>query len=163
MPVPPLGPVPGLGFAELISTHPLIRIADNSSAAEVASVAEEVPVAMVYNGEPFVVMMASPGDFEDLAFGFSVTEGIVSSCADVSVSEVVKHSRGVEVQMLVNDDAAHRLAERRRGITARTGCGVCGIESIDEVLRVLHPVPLGGTFTVDALWRAAAELEERQP
>jgi FdhD protein len=163
MPVPPLGPVPGLGYAELLSTHPLIRIADNSSAAEAASVAEEVPVAMVYNGEPFVVMMASPADFEDLAFGFSVTEGIVSATAEVRVSEVVKHSRGVEVQMLVSDDAARRLAERRRGITARTGCGVCGIESIDEVLRVPRAVSASGSFTVDALWRAAAELEERQP
>src|SRR3954469_1447115 len=114
----PLGPVPGLGYAALLSTHPLIRIADNSSAAEAASVAEEVPVAMVYNGEPFVVMMASPADFEDLAFGFSVTEGIVSATAEVKVSEVVKHSRGVEVQMLVSDDAARRLSERRRGITA---------------------------------------------
>src|SRR4051812_15320679 len=156
MPASPLGPVPGLGYAELLSTHPLIKIAENSSAPDAASVAEEVPVAMVYNGEPFVVMMASPGNFEDLAFGFSVTEGIVSSSSDLRVSEVVKHSRGVEVQMLVSEDAAHRLTERRRGITARTGCGVCGIESIDEVLRVLHPVPMGGAFTVDALWRAAA-------
>jgi len=163
MPATPLGPVPGLGYAELLSTHPLIRIAENSSATDEASVAEEVPVAMVYNGEPFVVMMASPADFEDLAIGFSVTEGIVGAPADVTVAEVVKHSRGVEVQMTVSDDAARRLGERRRGITARTGCGVCGIESIDEVLRVPHVVSPGGTFVVDALWRAAAELEERQP
>lgn len=163
MPATPLGPVPGLGYAELFSTHPLIRIAESSSAADAASVAEEVPVAMVYNGDPFVVMMASPGDLEDLAVGFSVTEGIVGTASEVRISEVVKHSRGVEVQMVVSDDAARRLAERRRGITARTGCGVCGIESIDEVLRVPRPVPAGGTFSVEALWRAAAELEGRQP
>src|SRR6185436_18434737 len=150
MPATPLGPVPGLGYAELFSTHPLIRVAENSSATDAASVAEEVPVAMVYNGEPFVVMMASPADFEDLAIGFSVTEGIVGASTDVTVAEVVKHSRGVEVQMIVNADAARRLGERRRGITARTGCGVCGIESIDEVLRVPHVVSAGGTFTVDA-------------
>jgi FdhD protein len=118
---------------------------------------------MVYNGEPFVVMMASPADFEDLAFGFSVTEAIVSASSEVEVSEVVRHSRGVEVQMLVSDEAALRLAERRRGITARTGCGVCGIESIDEVLRVPRPVSASGGLTIDALWRAAAELEQRQP
>src|SRR4051812_41069778 len=119
MPATPLGPVPGLGYAELLSTHSLIRVAEDSSATDTASVAEEVPVAMVYNGEPFVVVMASPADFEDLAIGFSVTEGIVGSADEAKVLEVVKHSRGVEVQMQVSDDAAHRIAERRRGISAR--------------------------------------------
>lgn len=163
MPATPLGPVPGLGHAALLSTHPLIRIAEHSSATGAAAVAEEVPVAMVYNGEPFVVVMASPADFEDMAIGFSVTEGIVGAPGDLRVVEVVRHSRGVEVQMQVSDEAARRLAERRRGITARTGCGVCGIESIDEVLRIPRPVSAGAAFNIEALWRAAAELEGRQP
>jgi FdhD protein len=147
----------------LLSTHPLIRITDSSSGPDAAAVAEEVPVAMVYNSEPFVVVMASPADFADLAIGFSVTEGIVESGSDVRIVETVRHSRGVEVQMEIADDAARRLAERRRGISARTGCGVCGIESIDEVLRVPRRVATAGSFALDALWRAAAELEERQP
>jgi FdhD protein len=163
MPATPLGPVPGLGYAKLTSTHPLVRIAENTASPEAASVAEEVPVAMVYNGEPFVVVMASPADFEDLAVGFSVTEGIVDAAADVEITEVARHSRGVEVQMRVSDQAARRIAERRRGISARTGCGVCGIESIDEVLRVPRAVRSDAHFNVDALWRAAAELEKRQP
>src|ERR1044072_8338665 len=156
MPASPLGPVPGLGYADLVSTHPMVRLDKADAAASSASIAEEVPVAMVYNGEPFVVMMASPADFEDLAIGFSVTEGIVAGAAQVSIADVVKHSRGVEVQMEVSEAAAQRIAERRRGISARTGCGVCGNESIDEGLRVSRPVGVGGNFTVDALWRAAA-------
>jgi FdhD protein len=163
MPSSPLGPVPGLGYADLISQHPLVRISDAAADPDTAPIAEEVPVAMVYNGEPFVVVMASPADFEDLAVGFSVTEGIVGSAAEMRVVEVVRHSRGVEVQMQVSDGAAQRLAERRRGISARTGCGVCGIESIDEVLRVPRPISSEARFTHDALWRAAAELEARQP
>ena len=163
MPATPLGPVPGLGYADLLSTHALIRVADGASTADSASVAEEVPVAMVYNGEPFVVVMASPGNLEDLAIGFSVTEGIVAAASEARVIEVVRHSKGVEVQMHVGEDAANRIADRRRGISARTGCGVCGIESIDEVLRVPHPVGTAGEFRLEALWRAAAELEERQP
>jgi formate dehydrogenase accessory protein FdhD len=163
MPATPLGPVPGLGYANLLRTHDLLRVAESTSAADSASVAEEVPVAMVYNGEPFVVVMASPADFEDLAIGFSVTEGIVGTASEAKVSEVVKHSRGVEVQMHIGEEAAHRIAERRRGMSARTGCGVCGIESIDEVLRVSHPVRAAGAFTLDALWRASSELEARQP
>lgn len=163
MPATPLGPVPGLGYADLLRTHRLIRVAEGTSATDSASVAEEVPVAMVYNGEPFVVMMASPADFEDLAIGFSVTEAIVGAASEVTVSDVVKHSRGVEVQMHISEQAAHRIAERRRGISARTGCGVCGIESIDEVLRVSRPVEATSVFTLEALWRAASELEARQP
>ena len=163
MPATPLGPVPGLGYTELLSTHALIRVAEEGAANETASVAEEVPVAMIYNAEPFVVMMASPADFEDLAVGFSVTEGIVDGPSEVRIVEVVKHSRGVEVQMQVSDAAGQRIAERRRGISARTGCGVCGIESIDEVLRVSQPVRVSGSFSLEALWRAASELEGRQP
>jgi FdhD protein len=163
MPSTPLGPVPGLGYADLIRNRSLVRLADGSSEAGAASVAEEVPVAMVYNGAPFVVVMASPADFEDLAVGFSFTEGIVDSPADLVIGDVVRHSRGVEVQMRIGDTAAARIAERRRGISARTGCGVCGIESIEEVLRAPRAVPDGQRFNVDALWRVAGELDRRQP
>src|SRR5690349_15315240 len=114
MPATPLGPVPGLGYAELLSTHALIRVDEGRAAKGSAAVAEEVPVAMVYNGDPFVVMMASPSDFEDLAVGFSVTEGIVGASSDVKITDVVRHSRGVEVQMQISPDAAQRIAERRR-------------------------------------------------
>jgi FdhD protein len=155
----PVGPIPGLGYADLLSTRSLIRITDDSAAPDSASVAEEVPVAMVYNGAPFVVVMASPADLEDLGVGFSATEGI----GEVRSIAIVKHSRGVEVQMEVSEEAAARVAERRRTISARTGCGVCGIESIDEVLRLPHPVSASDTFETESLWRAAADLEKRQP
>jgi FdhD protein len=159
----PLGPVPGLGFAKLASTHSVIRMTDGTVTSEATPVAEEVPVAMIYNGEPFVVMMASPADLEDLAFGFSITEGIVERASELRVIDLVRHSRGIEIQMAIPDTAAARIAERRRGISARTGCGVCGIESIDEVLRAPAKVASEATFDAGALWRAAAELESRQP
>jgi formate dehydrogenase accessory protein FdhD len=163
MPAEPLGPVPGLGYADLISSHPLVRIGEASAKDEIAPIAEEIPVALVYNGDPFVVVMASPADLEDLGVGFSVTEGIVGSAAEIGGLEVVRHSRGIELQMHVGADVVARLAERRRGISARTGCGVCGIESIDEVLRPPQAVPSTTTFDPAALWRASAELESRQP
>jgi FdhD protein len=163
MPSDSLGPVPGLGYADLASTHRFVRLDDASASSDAALVAEEVPVALVYNGVSFVVVMASPSHFEDLAIGFSVTEGVVEGATQVKVVEVVKHSRGVEVQMTIPDDAAARIAERRRGISARTGCGICGIESIDEVLRAPVIVADGGRVTTEALWRAAGELEARQP
>ena len=73
MPTRPLGPVPGLGYADLISSYPLVRIEDAAATSATAAVAEEIPVALVYNGDPFVVVMASPADLEDLGIGFSVT------------------------------------------------------------------------------------------
>ena len=159
----PLGPVPGLGYAELVSEHRLLRISDQSPSSDLSSVAEEIPVALVYNGEPFVVVMASPADLEDLAIGFSLTEGVIEQWTEPRRIEVVRHSRGIELQIEVNEADASRLAGRRRGISARTGCGVCGIESIDEVLRVPRVVTSSDTVPIDALWRAAAELEARQP
>lgn len=163
MRVTPLGPVPGLGYSDLVSTHPLIRLNQTSAGDDVSSVAEEIPVALVYNGDPFVVVMASPADLEDLATGFSLTEGVIATADGLHAVEVVRHSRGIELQIRIGDAEAARLAGRRRGISARTGCGVCGIESIDEVLRPPVPVSAAGRFQADALWRAAAELESRQP
>jgi FdhD protein len=159
----PLGPVPGLGYAELVSEHRLLRVSDQPASSDLSSVAEEIPVALVYNGEPFVVVMASPADLEDLAIGFSLTEGIIEAGTEPRRIDVVRHSRGIELQIEVTEADAARLAGRRRGISARTGCGVCGIESIDEVLRVPRVVPSRGTMEVESLWRAAAELEARQP
>lgn len=159
----PLGPVPGLGYAELVSEHRLLRVSDQPASSDMSSVAEEIPVALVYNGEPFVVVMASPADLEDLAIGFSLTEGIIEAGTEPRRIDVVRHSRGIELQIEVTEADAARLAGRRRGISARTGCGVCGIESIDEVLRVPRVVPSRGTMELESLWRAAAELEARQP
>jgi FdhD protein len=159
----PLGPVPGLGYAELISHHSLIAVSDTSSVAGASAIAEEIPVALIYNGAPFVVVMASPADLEDLAIGFSLTEGVVSNRQQLEAVEIVRHSRGIELQIRIADAAAGRLTERRRGISARTGCGVCGIESIDEVLRPPHRVADGAPFDAEALWRASSELESRQP
>src|SRR4051812_49293374 len=148
-----LGPVPGLGYSDLARDHVLIRLSDGAATSESSSIAEEVPVAIAYNNEPFVVLMASPSDLEDLAVGFSVTESIVDEASEIDRVDVVRHSRGIELQIRIADRQAGRLAERRRGISARTGCGVCGIESIDEVLRPAVPVSNGGTVGTESLWR----------
>lgn len=141
----------------------MVRLSEGLATSASSAIAEEVPVAVAYNGEPFVVLMSSPADLEDLAVGFSVTEGVVDDAPEIERIEVVRHSRGVELQIRIPDRQSMRLAERKRGISARTGCGVCGIESIDEVLRPPMPVPDGGAVAADSLWRAAAELEKRQP
>src|SRR5258708_37587474 len=120
MPSSPLGPVPGLGYAESVSTHALTRLSDGTSSTDSAPIAEEIPVAFVYNTESFVVVMASPADLEDLAVGFSLTEGIVDRFSDIGAVEVIRQSRGIELQIGIPAARAARLGERRRRRDPRT-------------------------------------------
>src|ERR1051326_2827020 len=79
----PVGPVPGLGYSESATTRELTKLSGNSADRGSAAVAEEVPVAFVYNNESFVVVMASPADLEDLGVGFSLTEGIIATPKEI--------------------------------------------------------------------------------
>jgi FdhD protein len=127
------------------------------------SVAEEVPIAVVYNGRPYTVVMGSPLDLEDLGVGFSVTEGVVTHADALGRVDVVRASHGIEIQIELASTDADRLAERSRTLVTRTSCGLCGIESIRDALRI--PEPLGHSLDVetDALWLASHELTKRQP
>jgi FdhD protein len=102
------------------------------------ALAEEVPVALVYNGTTQAVMMASPQDLEDFALGFSLTEGIIDAPADIESLEIVAHGPGLEARMWIAAPRAEALAARRRAMTGPIGCGLCGIDSLGEALR---PVP----------------------
>ncbi len=126
-------------------------------------VAEEVPVAVGYNGEPFAVMMATPCDVEDFAIGFSVSEGIVADATDLAIASVDTWVDGISVQLRIPPSAAERLRLRRRHLQGRSGCGICGNESIEAVLQA--PAPLPRTLSTDAaaIARAMAELRARQP
>lgn len=127
-----------------------------------APVAEEVPVAFVYGGKPHVVMMCTPADLEDLAVGFTLSEEIVAGASDIARVDVVRHARGVEVQMELPPGAQARVAERTRALAGRTGCGLCGIDAIDSAIRVPRRVASGATFTHEALTLAGEALAERQ-
>ena len=94
------------------------------------NVAEELPVALVYNGISHAVMMCTPLDLEAFAVGFSLTEGIVARNAEIHDLEVRMHAHGAEVQMEISEHAFATMRARRRALAGRTGCGVCGLESI---------------------------------
>ena len=138
------------------------RLDDSTTAVEAVRVAEEVPIAIVYNARPYVVLMGTPLDLEDLAVGFSLTEGVVPSASGVGRIDVVRATHGIELQIEIASDDAARLDSRSRAMTARTGCGLCGIETIAEAMRL--PAALSHTLDVErvALWRAAAQLPARQ-
>ena len=157
-----LGADPGVGFAEPVARRAMTRIRGNEADAEEAALAEEVPVALVYNQRPHVVMMCSPADFEDFAVGFTVTEEIASA-AEVSRVDVARHSRGVEVSIEIPAEAALRLEARSRAISGRTGCGLCGVEAIDDAIRSPRPVVSDLRVSRQALWRAGHALDAHQP
>ena len=109
--------------------------------------AEERPVAMVYNGISHAVMLATPVDLEDFAIGFALTEGIVRHAGEVYGIEVVEQAEGIELQLHVAAACEQRLKARRRQLAGRTGCGLCGTESLAQVRRALPQAPRFETST----------------
>lgn len=101
--------------------------------------AEETPVALVYNGISHVVMLTTPQDLEDFALGFSLTEGIVYDKSELYGVEVVEHPQGLELHCEIASERFANLKERRRNLLGRTGCGLCGAESIGQAMRVPEP------------------------
>ena len=102
---------------------------------------EEWAVALVYNGSTRAVMMATPADLQDFAVGFSLTEGIALP-SQIAEIDVVEHDLGSEVQMWVGDDRAEALAARARASVGPVGCGLCGIDSLEQALRPLPALPV---------------------
>ncbi|MBC8746833.1 MULTISPECIES: formate dehydrogenase accessory sulfurtransferase FdhD [Paraburkholderia] len=132
-------------------------------------VGQEWPVALVFNGISHAVMMCTPRDLEAFAVGFAISEGIVERGSDIQDIEVELHEHGelphAEVQLQVVQQAFAGLKERRRALAGRTGCGVCGIESIDLLDLKPQRVPDTGflqRLAPDAIARAARALPEHQ-
>ena len=126
-------------------------------------VAEEVPIAMIYNGISHAVMLATPDDLDDFALGFSLCEGILSSPGDLYATEVVERVNGIELQMDIASERFVHLKERRRSMTGRTGCGLCGSESLDQAIRMPRRISAPQiTFEAEAIYRAQRELQAQQ-
>lgn len=123
---------------------------------------EEVPVELRYNGDAFAVMMMTPTDFEDFAYGFSLSEGRVES--DTDIQAVTLHER-LEGYVLEIDAPSFRSVgdDLERLLPGRSGCGLCGSRRLEEVLRAPPSVPVGPIVHPDALQRALNELQESQP
>jgi FdhD protein len=100
-------------------------------------VVDEAPVALVYNGISHAVMMATPADLDDFALGFSLSEGIIASAAECYSIEIEQGPQGISVQLEIASSAFVALKERRRTLAGRTGCGLCGIDSLQQVCRPL--------------------------
>jgi FdhD protein len=126
------------------------------------AVAEEIPVAFVYNERPHAVMMATPADLEDFALGFSLSEAIIASPAECEKVEIVPALAGIELRITIPGIRAAAIEDRVRELTGRTGCGLCGAQTLDAAVR--HPAPVPGDVRIeaDALQQALDQLSAKQ-
>lgn len=142
--------------------RPVARVRNGRVRRYVDDVAEEVPVAFVINGAPFAVMMATPADLEDFAFGFMLSEGIVGAAGDVELLGSEQLLEGIEIRLRIPAQYAEALERRRRSLSGRSGCGLCGSELLEAALRRPEPVGEGVVVTTAALRRALRGLHAWQ-
>jgi formate dehydrogenase accessory protein FdhD len=126
-------------------------------------IAEEKPVALVYHDVPHVVMLATPADLEDYAFGFTLSEGLVERADEIRGVEVVQSEASADVKISVAWERFTQLLQRRRNLAGRTGCGLCGAETAEDAIRECPAVPPGVTITAVELHGAMTQLSGRQP
>lgn len=151
-----------IGRPQPIVECPALRFDAAARRSVIDPVAEETPVALVYNGISHAVMMATPVDLEDFALGFSLSEGILKKSEELYGIEVHETPAGLVVELEIAAAQFVRLRERRRSLAGRTGCGLCGIDSLDEATRPVTPVSSDLRLPLTALLRALAELPKRQ-
>lgn len=125
--------------------------------------AQEIPLALEYNGISHATVLATPCDLEDLALGFSLTEGILRRAGDLHDLEIVNTAQGYIARITIANACLAELKRRRRGMAGRTGCGLCGLESLDDVVRPLPPVAgPRRKISKDAILRGLRNLQQQQ-
>lgn len=143
----------GTGFID-------VETADGHSAC----LAEEMPVALTYNGTTQAVMMASPLDLEDFLLGFSMTEGLIADPSDIETLEIIAHDEGYEARSWLVDQTAANFTARRRAMLGPVGCGLCGIDSLEQAVRTVPSRASSAKTMIAASTpeRALAEMRAHQ-
>jgi FdhD protein len=149
-------------MAEPIQRREAVRVAGGVGTAISRMLPEEVAVAFVYDGTTHAVMMASPADLRDLAIGFSLSEGKIARLEDLESLEIVEHAAGFEARIWLAGDASARTATRRRAVLGPTGCGLCGIDSLEAALPAPPTVRGGPTLSPAEIAAAVAALRPAQ-
>jgi FdhD protein len=156
-------PTPEMATAPTSAEVPVQRWKQGQLTQTTDFVTEEIPVALVYHGVPHVVMLASPADLEDYAVGFTVSEGLVGDPKEIQSVEVVRGTDSIEVRIGIAGERFSELLRRRRNLTGRSGCGLCGAETVEEAIRPPVKVAKGPTVTVADLHAALLQIESMQP
>lgn len=149
-------------MTELTRTVDRVTWTESGESADSDRVVSETPVALVYNGISHVVTMATPDHLEELGLGFSLSEGILSSPAQLLDWELHSLPQGMELAMNITGEAFAALKQRRRNLTGRTGCGICGLESLEQAVPALPAVDCDYRLRHAALQYALAGLDAAQ-
>jgi FdhD protein len=163
------GDVAGAAVAPAGSDSPLYsevqvqRWGDGQTELALDRVAEEEPVALTYQRTPHVVMLTTPAYLEDLGVGFTLTEAVVQQPDEIRSVELIRDAGRHEVRIGIAGACFAALLERQRNLTGRTGCGLCGAETIEQAIRHPAPVGPGPTIALAELHQALIELQGRQP
>lgn len=119
---------------------------------------EETPIAFTYGGSTHAVMMATPADLEDFAIGFALTEGLIDSPQDAGDVEIVSSDAGIELRTWLGGGRQEAYAARKRSMAGPTGCGLCGIESLEAATRELPKLDNAMTVSAEGLVEAMARM-----
>jgi FdhD protein len=152
----------------------VLRCINDTLTTVMDDIAEETAIALVFNGISHVVMMSTPNDLYDLAIGFSLSEKIVDDVSEILDISATKQALGIEVNITVSNRAVWRLKQQRRNMTGRTGCGLCGAESLQQAMKNQQTRIADGQknkqaprelsdFTNLAIQKAVADLQVHQP
>ena len=154
----------GAGLAHAGAQRVDVRVRRAGTVAQADDwLADEVPVALIFNGISHAVMLATPSDLEDFALGFGLTEGLLARPDELYGVEVVADPAGVRIEMDVASACFARLKDKRRSMTGRTGCGLCGTESLEQVEPPLRVLERSTTrLSPPAIAAALRELPSRQ-
>ncbi len=118
-----------------VQQRQVLRYTNDALTTAMDDIAEETAIALVYNGISHVVMMSTPKDLYDLAIGFSLSEKIVDDANEILDISATKQALGIEVNITISNRAVWRLKQQRRNMTGRTGCGLCGAESLQQAMK----------------------------
>ena len=143
---------------------PVERVgSDGTRNAITRAIAVEMPIALEYNGIGYAVMMATPADLDDFATGFSLSERLIDTAADIIDIDAHETPQGVLLRVTLIDDRLPRVMERVRHRVSESSCGLCGIENLESALRPLPAVTATSTATETAIFRALDSLRDHQP
>jgi FdhD protein len=142
---------------------PARRVGATGVADIIRALPEEVPVAITVNGSTQAVMMASPSEIEDFAVGFALTEGLVQAVSEIESVEALDLPRGIEARLWIDAARAEALGARRRAMLGPVGCGLCGIDSLEEAMRPVPAVTADPRFSQSEIAWAGEVLRGHQP
>lgn len=125
-------------------------------------VLEEAPFSVVINGQPYAVMMLTPGDYEDFLYGFLYAEGLINGVADVLDWEPVESFDGCAAYVQLSEGAAHRARNARRSVTGGSGCGLCGVPVFEGLMSGRPLLVSPGSLSVETIHAVLRQMQARQ-